>query len=169
MGLFRRHADAVVAELTWRRTVELADVEWVTVRSARRPLSTARNVQVIHEQEWENVQVGVEQNGVPETRLESRTRTVYEFEEERWTPGRVITADGTGQSDVHWPEYKLGPNEAVRQKSELYLAVFRLVDSGKERRADIDEANWRTREKGSPYRLELGIFGDVHWMVPVNG
>jgi hypothetical protein len=95
-----------------------------------------------------------------------RTRTVYEFEEERWTPSRVIVAHGTGQSGVHWPEYKLGPNEGVSQKYESYMAVFKLVDSGKERTADIDEANWRTMEKGSPYRLELGIFGDIRWMVP---
>jgi hypothetical protein len=153
MGLFRRHADAVVAELTWRRTVELADVEWVTVRSKRRPLSTARNVRVDYEQDLENDQ----------------TRTVYEFEEERWTPGRVIVAEGTGQSGVHWPEYKLGPYERVRLKSDLYVAVFTLAGSGKERKADIDEANWRTMEKGAPYRLKLGILGDIRWMAPATG
>ena len=101
--------------------------------------------------------------------MESSTRTVYEFEEERWTPSRVIVADGTGQSGVHWPEYKLGPNEGVRHKHESYIAVFRLADSGKERKADIDEVNWRTMEKGSLYRLDLGIFGDIRWMVPATG
>jgi hypothetical protein len=53
-------------------------------------------------------------------------------------------------------------------KHESYIAVFRLVDSGKARRADIDEANWQTLEKGSPFRLKLRIFGGIRWMAPAS-
>ena len=169
MGLFRRHADAVVVELTWRRAVELDDIEWVTVRSGSRPPATARNVRVQSEQHFENVQVGINANGTPETMSELRSRTFYEFELERWTRGRVIAEDGTGQSGVRWPEYKLGPNERVHKKSESYTAVFTLGDSGEERKAELDEATWRSLEKGSRYHLEVGIFGHVHSVVPATG
>ena len=155
MGLFRRHADAVVAELTWRRTVQIANVEWVPVRSTSPPPPTARNVRATYEQVGVDVQDG--------------SRKVYVFEDQQWTPVRVLAAEGTGQSGVHWPEHELGLSEAVGKRSEWYLAVFKLVDSGKELKADIDEANWRTMEKGSRYRLKLGIFGDIRWMAPATG
>jgi hypothetical protein len=169
MGLFRRHADAVVAELTWRRTVQIANVEWVPVRSTSPPPPTARNVRATYEQVWVDVQDGVDSNGMPGTSRELRSRKVYVFEDQQWTPVRVLAAEGTGQSGVHWPEYELGLSEAVGKRSEWYLAVFKLVDSGKELKADIDEANWRTMEKGSRYRLKLGIFGDIRWMAPATG
>src|SRR6266567_1361199 len=169
MGLFRRRADAVVVELTWRRAVELDDIEWVTVRSQSRPPDTARNVRVHSEQRFENVQVGINPNGSPETVMQPRSRTVYEFELERWRRGRVIAEEGTGQPGVRWPEYKLGPNERVHKKSESYTAVFTFGDSGKEHKAKLDEATWQSLEKGSRYHLELGILGHVHSVVPATG
>ena len=169
MGLFRRHADAVVVELTWRRAVEFDDIEWVTVRSQSRPPDTARNVRVHTEQHLESVQVGVNPNGSPENMMESRSQRVYEFELERWSPGRVIAEEGSDQSGVRWPEYELGPNERVHKKSETYTAVFALGDSGKEHEAKLDEATWRSLEKGSPYHLELGMLGHVHTVEPATG
>jgi hypothetical protein len=169
MALFQRHADAVVVELTWRRVVELDDIEWVTVRSQSPPPDTARNVRVHSEQHFENVQIGINPNGSPENMMESRSRRVYEFELERWRRGRVIAEEGSDQSGVRWPEYKLGPNERVHKKSETYASVFALAGSGEERKAELDEETWRSLEKGSAYHLELGMLGHVHAVRPATG
>lgn len=134
VSLFQRHENAVLAELTWRRAVETREIEWVTERSQFRPTVEVRNLRVHREHYTENVPVGgIGLNGMPETRLEYRTREVYEFEVERW------------------------------------LAVFTLGDSGKEHKAKLDEATWRSLEKGASYHLELGIFGHVHSVVPATG
>lgn len=165
MGLFRRHADAVLTELTWRRVVELREIEWVAERSGTRPTVEVRNLRVHREQYLERDPVA-DQNGIPESRMASRD--VYEFEVARWLPGRTIEATGSGQSGVHWPEYKLGPDEEVSGKTETYTAVFKVVDSGKKRKAKLDEATWRSLQNGASYRLELGIFGHVHSVLPAT-
>ena len=105
--------------------------------------------------------MGYRAKPVPAPRYGAESQRVYEFELERWSPGRVIAEEGSDQSGVRWPEYKLGPNERVHKKSETYTAVFAFGDSGKEHKAKLDEATWRSLEKGSPYHLELDVLGHV--------
>jgi hypothetical protein len=169
MGLFRRQVDAVLTRVAWRRTVAFDDIEWVPIRTGSRPPAAARNVRVRHLDDYTSTITGLDPNGVPEQEMRNTHRTVYESEMERWSPGRVLEATGYDQADVHWPKYELGPDERVHERGESYTAVFTIGGSGKEHKAKLDEATWRSLEIGGPYRLELGVFGHVHAVARITG
>ena len=90
-----------------------------------------------------------------------------------WREGRVVSARGDSQSDVHWTEFSLWPNERVGKQTQSYTAVFEatddsVADTDRVIEASLHEDVWRTLTVGATYQLEFGILGHVHRVVPVG-
>jgi hypothetical protein len=89
-----------------------------------------------------------------------------------WREGRVVASGGDSQSDVHWVEFSLWPNERVGKQTESYTAIFKATDDSvaeadKVIEAKLHEKTWQTLRIGATYQLEFGILGHVHHVVPV--
>ena len=151
--------------------------EWVSKRSGLQPGGETRNVERHQERYWETVNDwvpgppnadGTPGPQTPVPRQEKRTRTFYTYEELEWHESRTLTASGADRDEVHWPDYALAPGERVRRKAETYSGTFTASDkSDKQYEATLDEAQWRTLNRGTTYRLHLGLLGGVREVTPI--
>lgn len=168
MALFHRHAEAVLTSVSWERSIDVEQEEWEQRKShvQPRPGDGIRNVRHVQETHWAD-RPGVPAGGIPQQVLE--TRTVWRYEERDSWPSRTVRASGTSQADVHWPSYTLMDDECVEARHAVYVAVFEEPQGegpGKTRKAELDEATWRTLEVGASYHLELGPLGGVKAVTP---
>jgi hypothetical protein len=91
-----------------------------------------------------------------------------------WREGRVVSSSGVSQSDVHWTEFSLFPEERVGKQTQSYTAIFEATDDSVAAADRVIEANlhedvWRTLTVGATYQLEFGLLGHVHRVVPAGG
>jgi hypothetical protein len=146
MALFhkRRHVDAILTAVAWRRAT------------------------IIEHSHQETVQVSdPNPNSNGYTTYHTEVRTV-------WREGRVVSAGGDSQSDVHWAEFSLWPHERVGRQTQSYIAIFEATDDSVDHadrvlEAKLHEATWRTLTVGATYQLAFGVLGRVRHVVPVAG
>jgi hypothetical protein len=101
---------------------------------------------------------------VGSVRTEVRPRVYYTYEEVEWRAGRTLTAAGSGQDGVRWPDASLVAGQAVKSRHEAYTATF--AAGGKQYQASLPEPQWRALEPGSVCRLTLGLRGGVKQVSP---
>ena len=169
MALFgRRQVDATVTALAWSREVVVASQHWVARRSSVHPGRGVRNLQTHNENYLARVvdgRPGPPADGarpgpaVGSAQTEFRLRVYYTYEEVEWRAGRSLTAAGTGQAGVRWPDEPLGAGEAVKSRHESYTATF--TAAGRQYEASLPEQEWRALEQGLACRLTLGLRGSV--------
>ena len=171
----------------------LENQEWVARRSEWAPGDDVRNVERHTEQYWASptgMQLGApgagEMPGFPgtggmpglpgaggmpgasvsPTQTELSTRVYYTYEALEWQKGRSLTASGTDQADVRWPDYTLAPQERVRSTRESYSAAFTADDKHYE--TTLPEQQWRALPPGGSCQLTLGMLGGVKKVAPAG-
>lgn len=169
----KRQVDATVTALAWSREVVVASQHWVARRSSVHPGSGVRNLQTHNEDYLAQVvdgRPGPPADGgrpgpaVGSARTEFRLRVYYTYEQVEWREGRALTAAGTGQDGVRWPDEPLAAGEAVKSRQESYTATF--TAAGRQYEASLPEQEWRALEPGSACRLTLGLRGGVKEVSP---
>jgi hypothetical protein len=169
----RRPVDATVTALAWSREVVVASQHWVARRSSVHPGATVRNLKTHNDSYWLPVadgRPGPPADGalpgptVGSARTEVRPRVFYAYEEVEWRAGRTLTAAGSGQDGVRWPDEPLAAGEAARSRIESYTATF--AAAGKQYEASLPEHEWRALEPGSACHLTLGLLGGVKQVSP---
>jgi hypothetical protein len=178
MSLFSRRVDVVVVALSWNRTVVIEQGRWRSRRTSWKPHgNNVRNLRVTHETEVDtlsNKSRGGSSMNAPwgESSTVVAKNTYFEYEELEWRKYRSFSARGEGQADVRWPEYALGPDQRISERREAYRATFATSagDGADEYVTELDEATWRTLEKGLKCRLTMSAFSDeVKQVTPVLG
>lgn len=169
MGVFSRHVDAVVAGLSWTRTVVVEQGRWHSRRTAWKPQhgDTVRNLRTVQATEPELVWGGDSRRaGASMPKGKSREvmekHTYFEYEEFEWHKYRSFSARGESTADVRWPEYTLEADQRISEQRETYHAKFSAGTDGddSEYAAELDEATWRALKVGQKCRLTVGAFSD---------
>jgi hypothetical protein len=162
MGVFSRRVYAVVATLTWKRSLVVEQAHWVLHRTRWKPRRhNVRNLRMAQAREFD----AVFDNRRGQARPVWVEHTYYEYEELEWRKFRLFSATGdsaAGDSpaDVHWPEYALRPDQRISERRASYHAKFRVGGSADEYVAQLDEATWRALKPGLACRLTLSSRGD---------
>jgi hypothetical protein len=85
--------------------------------------------------------------------------TKYDYDIEKWVPGRVLREEGTTTA-ARWPQVKLAANERDAGHEEHYRVRF--VDSkGKAYDQDMPEITWRLFTSGHPAKLKVNGVGHL--------
>jgi hypothetical protein len=176
MALFHRHPDAVLLSVSWKRSIDMEQQEWVEHKSEARPIPfddvKLRNERQEKEVYYETVyeyETVTDSDGSHTERLahkERRTRMVWKWEQLDWCPGRTVEASGDSQDHVRWPDCALAKGEREGERHEEYEAVFEVSrgsgEAGKTHKWTLDdEETWGALEVGAGYHIDLGLFGGV--------
>jgi hypothetical protein len=154
--VFSRHVDAVVVELSWKRTVVIEKGHWEPRDTDWKPWGhNVRNVVRVVGDKWVWVREGDSKYQV------DQKRTHFTYEEFVWHR-YPCTVAGYGTAGVRWPRYILGPDQRVGGRAESYYAKFSVGGDGDEVEyvTELDKATWQTLEVGMRCRLKLGASGD---------
>jgi len=166
--VFTRHVDAVVAAVSWKRTVVIEQGRWEHRRTSWKPHGdNVRNLRTIHDVEPDIVlEGGMRRAGasMPKSKTHEvmADHTYFEYEEFEWRGHRSFSATGDSPADVRWPEYALELDQRISERRETYRAKFSVDADGDEAElmTELDERTWRTLEVGQKCRLRLGAFSD---------
>ena len=180
MSVLSRHVDAVVVELSWKRTVVIEQGRWHFRSTSWKPhADNVRNLRAIHRAEPDIVGgSSMRRSGASMPRGSAHEvmaeHTYFEYEEFEWHKYRTFSAKGDTPGDVHWPEYTLEPEQRVSERRETYHAKFAVntksntksntrTDANSdadEYLTELDEATWRPLKLGKRYRLTVGVLSD---------
>ncbi|HET6764182.1 MAG TPA: hypothetical protein VFH27_10940 [Longimicrobiaceae bacterium] len=85
--------------------------------------------------------------------------TRYDFDIEKWVPGRVLKEEGATTA-TRWPAVKLAANERDAGHEEHY--VVRFTDAkGRDYAQPLPEITWRLFSPGHPVRMRVNSVGHL--------
>jgi hypothetical protein len=177
MTVFSRQVDAVVAALSWRRTVVVEQGRWRSRRTAWKPAHghIVRNLRAVQKLEPDiEIEAGMRRAGASMPASKSHEvlakHTIFEYEEFEWRKFRTFSAKGDGPSGVAWPEHTLEADQRITERRETYHATFTVKGGdGDEYLTELDQATWRRLRIGRRCRLKIGAFdGEVKQVTPLG-
>lgn len=81
-------------------------------------------------------------------------RMRHRYEIDKWVAAREAKAGGTGTSTA-WPDPRLGPRQREGRRSEVYEVLFQDKDGAAIVYRARDEADWKSFEPGTAYRVKV--------------
>lgn len=154
--MFSRHVNAVVAELSWKRTVVIEKGRWEPRDTDWKPWGhNVRNVIKVVGDKW------VREGKGRDRHLVDQKHTHFKYEVLVWHR-YPCTVAGDGTAGVRWPRYILGPDQRVGERAESYYAKFSADGDGDEVEytTELDKATWRILDVGMRCLLKLGAYDD---------
>jgi hypothetical protein len=143
-----KHAEAVLARLYWKWSMQVGSSHWEKRESPRKPRGDVRN----------RVNINAADLG---------KKPLWAYEERVWERLHWIYAYGHDQHYPYWPDDKIKEGEQVKSRSELYQATFSADGAGRYIK-NLSRRRWQGLQKDAEYRLGLNMFGGVRTVKPLR-
>jgi hypothetical protein len=143
-----KHAEAVLADFYWKRSMQVGRPHWEKRESPRKPRGNVRN----------RVNINAADPG---------NKPLWAYEERVWERLHWIHAYGHDQHYPHWPDDKIKEGEQFKSRRELYQATFTADGAGRYIK-NLSQRRWQRLQKDAEYRLGLNVFGGVRTIKPLR-